>query len=193
MHYNIQHNPAISKSLLSKFRLYRSSIGSPARHNVNKYKRCSVISKLGYFEISVISKLFFSSCQSKAYRIYQTYIKKLLKTFHTRHRKHQVKLTQCFADIQSWCASMRLKLNASKMELIWFSNLAKENQPNLIIKIDENCLIKPSDVVHDLGVLLDNKLSMTRHISSVTKSCFFHLRRIRQIKSCLNESCLIKP
>ena len=30
---------------------------------------------------------------------------------------------------------------------------------------------------------------MTRHISSVTKSCFFHLRQIRQIKSCLNESC----
>ena len=31
---------------------------------------------------------------------------------------------------------------------------------------------------------------MTHHISSVTKSCFFHLRRIRQIKSCLNELCL---
>ena len=45
------------------------------------------------------------------------------------------------------------------------------------------------DVVRDLGVLLDNTLSMTNHISSVTKSCFFHLRRIRQIKRCLNEKC----
>ena len=98
----------------------------------------------------------------------------------------KVKLTQCFADIQSWCASMRLKLNASKTELIWFSNLAKEKQP----KINDNCVIEPSDVVRDLGVLLDNKLSMTHHISYVTKSCFYHLRRIRQIKSCLNEMCL---
>ena len=34
---------------------------------------------------------------------------------------------------------------------------------------------------------------MTNHISSVTKSCFFHLRRIRQIKRCLNEKCLRTP
>ena len=27
------------------------------------------------------------------------------------------------------------------------------------------------------------------HISTVTKSCFFHLRRIRKIKRCLNEKC----
>ena len=33
-------------------------------------------------------------------------------------------------------------------------------------------------------------LSMTNHISTVNKSCFFHLRRIRQIKRCLNEKCL---
>ena len=85
---------------------------------------------------------------------------------------------------------MRLKLNASKTELIWFSNLAKEKQPNFTVKIDDNCIIEPSDVVRDLSVLLDNKLSMIHHISSVTKSCVFHLRRIRQIKSCLNELCL---
>ena len=102
----------------------------------------------------------------------------------------KVKPTQCFADIQTWCASMRLKLNASKTELIWFFNLAKEKQPNFTMKIDDNCVIEPSDIVRDLGVLLDNKLSMTHHISSVTKSCFYHLRRIRQIKSCLNEMCL---
>ena len=31
---------------------------------------------------------------------------------------------------------------------------------------------------------------MTNHISTVTKSCFFHLRRISQVKRCLNEKCL---
>ena len=42
----------------------------------------------------------------------------------------------------------------------------------------------------DLGVFLDNTLSMSNHISTVTKSYFSHLRRIRQIKRCLNEKCL---
>src|SRR6218665_4216810 len=33
------------------------------------------------------------------------------------------RLLACFSDIQAWCASMRLKLNASKTELIWFNRL----------------------------------------------------------------------
>ena len=84
---------------------------------------------------------------------------------------------------------MRLKLNASKTELIWFTRRTK-NENDLAVQIDKDCCIQPSDVVRDLGVLLDNTLSMTNNISSVTKSCFFHLRRIRQIKRCLNEKCL---
>jgi hypothetical protein len=31
---------------------------------------------------------------------------------------------------------------------------------------------------------------MTQHISSVARACYFHLRRIRQVKRCLNEPCL---
>ncbi len=31
---------------------------------------------------------------------------------------------------------------------------------------------------------------MTNHINSIVKACFFHLRRIRQVKKCLNEHCL---
>ena len=31
---------------------------------------------------------------------------------------------------------------------------------------------------------------MNAHITSVTRSCFYHLRRIRQVKRCLNERCL---
>ena len=45
-------------------------------------------------------------------------------------------------------------------------------------------------MVRDLGVLLDSKLSMSKHIGSVAKACFFHLLRIRQIKCSLNEHCL---
>ena len=46
------------------------------------------------------------------------------------------------------------------------------------------------NTVRDLGVLLDSSLNMRAHITSVTRSCFFHLRRIRQVKKCLNERCL---
>ena len=57
----------------------------------------------------------------------------------------------------------------------------------LSLQLYDGCSIQPSNVVRDLGVLLGNKLSMSKHIDSVM---IFHLRRIRQIKRCLNEHCL---
>ena len=57
-------------------------------------------------------------------------------------------------------------------------------------KLTRTAASNPQTWCEILGVFLDNTLSMTNHISTVTKSCFFHLRRIRQIKRCLNEKCL---
>src|SRR5688572_28139379 len=87
---------------------------------------------------------------------------------------------------------MRLKLNASKTELIWFNRHPTPTTDLLhtVLNLGPDCSIKPVDVVRDLGVLLDNTLSMKNQISSITKSCFFHLRRLRQVKKSLNEKCL---
>jgi hypothetical protein len=91
-----------------------------------------------------------------------------------------------------WCASMRLKLNTSKTELIWFDRRSGSHSDlkTLSLQLDETCSIQPSTVVRDLGVLLDSTLSMSHHVNFMARACFFHLRRIRQIKRCLNEHCL---
>ena len=31
---------------------------------------------------------------------------------------------------------------------------------------------------------------MVNHVSAITRACYFHLRRIRQVRRCLNEHCL---
>lgn len=87
---------------------------------------------------------------------------------------------------------MRLKLNASKTELIWFNRHPMPSCDILhsVLNLSPDCSIKPAEFVRDLGVLLDSALSMKNQISSIAKSCFFHLRRIRQVKKSLNEKCL---
>jgi len=45
--------------------------------------------------------------------------------------------------------------------------------------------IKPSQVVRDLGVVVDGDLSLAAHVSHVTSVCFFHLRQLRLIRRSL--------
>ena len=46
-------------------------------------------------------------------------------------------------------------------------------------------VIKPVNVVHDLGVILDQALSMKQHINKVTSNCFFQIRRLKQVRRIL--------
>ena len=39
--------------------------------------------------------------------------------------------------------------------------------------------------VRDLGVLLDSELTMKAHISKVASVCYFHLRRLKQVRHIL--------
>ena len=47
--------------------------------------------------------------------------------------------------------------------------------------------VNPVESVRDLGVILDSELSMRKHISKITQICYFHLRRIRQLRWTLDE------
>jgi len=87
---------------------------------------------------------------------------------------------------------MRLKLNASKTELVWFDRKKPQDDDRAVnvINFDTDCSVMPSAVVRDLGVLLDRSLTMTNHITSIVKACFFHFLRFRQVNKCLNEHCL---
>jgi len=66
-------------------------------------------------------------------------------------------------------SSMRLKLNASKTELIWFNRHPTSTTVMLhtFFRLGLDCYIKPADVVRDLGVLLDGTLSIKHQISSI--------------------------
>ena len=51
-------------------------------------------------------------------------------------------------------------------------------------------VIQCTDVVRDLGVLLHNEMTMQRHISKVTSVCFYHLRRLRQIRNYVSQTVM---
>ena len=94
------------------------------------------------------------------------------------------RLHDCTMDISRWCSSRRLQLNEAKTELAWFgkrSRLIKLAESDNAVTIGAN-VIQPKTVVRDLGVLLDSELSMKQHIAKVTSTCYYQLRRLRQIR-----------
>ena len=91
----------------------------------------------------------------------------------------------CVRDIDLWMVHNRLKLNQDKTEVLVFSSCyrPRPNIGNLTI-VDK--MVNCSSTAKDIGVTLDNSLSMVPHITAVCKSAFFHLRNISKIRGFLN-------
>jgi hypothetical protein len=77
-----------------------------------------------------------------------------------------------------------LQLNARTTEILWSgssSNLGKLNPTNKQLHL-EGSVVEASETVRDLGVFFDSELTMRQHIARLTRTCFFHLRRLRSIR-----------
>ena len=71
----------------------------------------------------------------------------------------------------------RLKLNTEKTQLIWLGTrqqLTKLTVTQLQLTMS---VVEFDSVVTDLGVVLDNQLSMGPQVTAVSRSCFYQLRQ----------------
>ena len=91
------------------------------------------------------------------------------------------KFERCLDDILLWSKCRRLKLNGAKTELIVFDRRGLLDRSALSISLDGVSVI-PVDYVKVLGVYISQDISMTKNVTSIAKACFYHLRRIRQIR-----------
>ena len=99
--------------------------------------------------------------------------------------EHRRRLESCVESLRDWCSSRPLQLNPDKTELIWFgsrANLVKLRQLDVMSLNLCSVVVEPVDSVRDLGVILDSELSMRVHISNISSTCFFHLRRLRKLR-----------
>ena len=74
------------------------------------------------------------------------------------------KINACISDIRRWMILNKLKINDAKTEFIVFrSPMLKHDLSDLSVNVGGN-VIKPSEKVRDLGVILDQTLSFDDHI-----------------------------
>ena len=90
------------------------------------------------------------------------------------------RLELCLRDLYTWLTANKLKLNSSKTELLQITPL---NKPPVELSLTVNGnIIKCSDQVKDLGVLLDSKLTIVDNIQSVTRKAYCALANIGKIR-----------
>ena len=97
------------------------------------------------------------------------------------------KLESCITEIKEWMNVNKLKLNEDKTEFFVASsksNLKFIHEPSLNVC---GSIITSSDSVRILGVIFDSTMSMSSHISSISRSLNYHLRNIGRIRCYIDE------
>ena len=92
----------------------------------------------------------------------------------------------CIEKIREWMIRDKLMIKDSKTEFILIGTRQQlwKLQP-CAISVGHDT-ITASTQVKNLGCWLDSHLSMSKHVTSVCKSAFYHLHNIRRIKNYLS-------
>lgn len=90
----------------------------------------------------------------------------------------RVKLTAALDFTVAWMKRRRLKLNCDKTVFLPIHRTDRIFDPIIC----DSCIIVPSTCAKNLGVIFDTRLDFTAHISSVRKTCFYHLRRLQCLR-----------
>jgi len=92
----------------------------------------------------------------------------------------------CIQDIHQWMLGNRLKLNMDNTELLWAGTrrlLLDFTFPSLQLAVD---VITPKQHARVLEVVVSADLSLEKHVTNVSVTCFHHLRRLRDIRRMLS-------
>lgn len=96
------------------------------------------------------------------------------------------RLSGCIVEINEWMASNRLRLNPTKTELIWLASPHRliycPKEPQDVAGVQ----ITPSSKVRDLGVMIDEDLSLISHVKHLARTCYYQIRQIHTIRRTLS-------
>ena len=99
-------------------------------------------------------------------------------------------LEACMSSVNKWMGTMRLKMNPSKTELIYFGNKRQLEKCRLDSMEVENSIVNRSNCITLLGCSLDKNLSFLKHINNQCCKAMINFYRIKSIRPYITkEAC----
>ena len=102
-------------------------------------------------------------------------------------------LAKCLGAVQVWMGNNKLKLNPDKMEFIVIGD--DQTRSSLKSSFPVSFLgniMELAESVKNLGVILDAKNSMQRHMANLCHICCYHLRGLQRVRRYLNHETAVK-
>ena len=91
-------------------------------------------------------------------------------------------MQSCIGDVKAWATANMLKLNGNKTELMLVTYKRTKHFHSLPASITNgNAYIPLKQSVKNLGFTLDCHLNMNAHVSNISRTCYFELRRLESI------------
>ena len=114
----------------------------------------------------------------------QIYLSCGLSEFQTAKSR----IERCVQEIRSWMAANFLRLNDDKTEvLVLGTKNAVSTVGDISLQIGSE-QINSCTHARNIGMIMDNTLNMQKHINSICKGAWFHLRNIGFIREYLDDS-----
>jgi len=96
-----------------------------------------------------------------------------------------LRLKECISEIERWMSSNRLRLNTDKTQFICMGTRQQMTKFQHHTIDLETASIPVATQVTCLGVVFDCELTFSKHVTSVVRRCFYHLRQIRAVRKLL--------
>src|SRR5688572_24728172 len=93
--------------------------------------------------------------------------------------------------LSSWMASNRLLLNPSKTQFIWLGGRRQLDKIDLLQLAQVFPEITFSLTVRDLGLTLDQELSLSQHVNLISRSCYYQRRQLQVVSRSLSHDTLV--
>ena len=100
------------------------------------------------------------------------------------------KLELCLSTLRTWSCYNGLALDPDKSEAIVFGTTQRSRSLSIASTVNvAGTLVQVSNQVRILDVTLDSRFSFDAHISPLSKSCVYHIRTLRHIRSNVKLDC----
>ena len=86
---------------------------------------------------------------------------------------------RCLVDVEKWMRASRLRLNASKTNILWLgSRHIIDNLSVQEVKVVSSTITTVTSA-RNLGVVIDSRLTMSDHVAAVCRAGYYRLRQLR--------------